>query len=431
MKIVRMVIVSMVLLAGGCASTATHWKPAPVESFAKPLGLQEAVAMAQRQDLRSGEWKARYTAATAAVTKAWIPPNPTANFGWEDIGLKDVSGKSLMAPSIGVSYPVLFWITRPWEIASARHRKTAEEQTVLAEKRNLAADVGHRWFELAALSRKVKLCGEAVNEAEEGLRYARAGVEAGSASTLDASRAEVELLRSKADAADAETSRRSAQLAFAFSLGADHPAYPEVEDVITKDLEPVPEAMKNRRKAELAEVTAAMESAKAAHDDLAVQYAGIVPLTDVQASASRKNGPDGMSDAYSVDIPIPLFDWNSAGIAQAKAQRTLSEIAAERARRDASQLEASAWDQWAAARSKYEQFIMPIHEKSAALNEAGNTLFSEGEIGYPEYLQLQRDTTATSLSAVDAWLDARSSEWTLLCLLGTMPAGEADAHPDR
>jgi len=432
MRIASVFLIAAVALGSGCATAKPKWKPTSAETFSKPVGLQEAVTLAESQDLRVEEWSARNAIAKAAVRQAWTPPNPTLTLGWEDVGLKDAAGKSQTAPSVGVSYPILFWITRPWEISAARHRRQAAEQTILAEKRDLAAEVGTSWYEIAALMRKQRLAEEAVSTSEQDLRFVQRSRELGSASALDVERAEAELLKVEATLADVSSALRTSQLSFAFALGADRPAYPVVEESVDWEAA-APNEAKLPAAESSPEVVAAREEAIAAGNDLSVEFARIVPLSDTQAGVSRKNGPDGMSTAYSADVPIPLFDWNQAGIARARAGRILAEIAAERARRDATLRSATAWDQWTTARAKYLQTTIPLQEKSSHLGTAGARLFAEGQIDYSEFMQTRRDATEASTAAVDAWQNARTAEWRLLCLASLTPeeATADDAHPAR
>ncbi|CAN5244460.1 TolC family protein [soil metagenome] len=420
MNTARIVIVFLAgLLAIGCAASSPPWQPATAQSFAKPLTMKEAIALAESQDLLSAEWKARQKAAGAAVRQAWTPPNPTLNLAWEDVGLKDAAGASQSTSSVGVSYPVLFWITRPWEIASARHRQAAAEQTILAEKRDLAIEVGTSWLDISALAQKERFATDAVDEASDSLRFVSTERSLGDASSLDETRAEAEVLRARAELADVVAAKRAAQLAFAFALGADRPYFPDVSDAMPAKDESIPPAMMlpSTNGPAFPEVAAARESMRAAQADVTAEYMRILPLTDTQGSVLRKNSPDGMSNSYGVDVPIPLFDWNSAGIARARAERLLASIGAERTRRQAAQRLSANWENWKASREKYLTLVTPLQEKSRSIGHAGQTLFEQGEISYADYLQSRRDATVDALAAVDSWRDARAAEWTLLCLV--------------
>jgi len=417
MSMIRLIILPLLLMLGGCASRDTHWNPVPATTFDKPLTLEQAVSLAAHQDLRVAEWKARYQSAQSAVQQAWLPPNPTLNLAWEDIGLKDAAGKSASTSTVGVSYPILFWITRPWEIASARHRKRAEELAIESEKRDLAIEVGQRWFEIATLSQKEELARLSMGQAEDGLRYTQAFRDSGGGSQVEVKRSEADLLQSQSELADITMSKRSAQLALAFALGADTPFYPEVEASLDGDIiKSISPRSIEETSAQQPDVISANESARAIRADLSAEYARTVPLTDSQGSAGRKHARDGNSTNYGLDIPIPIFDWNQAGISQARAAENMAQISAERTRREATRRQADAWDRWESTATKYKSISRLLRERAETVASDGKELFEAGRITYADYLQLRRDSIAQQMIAVDAWSDARIAEWTLLML---------------
>ena len=128
-----LVVSAALFLMAGCATPAAPtWKPLRPDDFSQPLTLARSLELARANDVRVMEWQARLDAARAGIISAKAIPNPTVSLTWEDLGLKDETGKSLATRTDAISYPIFFWW--PWtkKVAAANAARRAEEEAIRA-----------------------------------------------------------------------------------------------------------------------------------------------------------------------------------------------------------------------------------------------------------------------------------------------------------
>ncbi|MCX7048700.1 MAG: TolC family protein [Candidatus Sumerlaeota bacterium] len=427
---VPLLISGLICLAlAGCATPPARmeWKPLQASELATTLTLSQCLNLARNSDVRAAEWRSRIVAAHAGVVTAKEIPNPTLNLAWEDVGMRDAAGASLASHLVGVSYPIFFWWTRDPKIRSAQAAEREEIQSVRSERRQLDVSVGTAYWELVADQRQVALAGQLVENAREAARLARKEKELGSRSLLDVHRAEADLLEAESDQSDAVSKLRLDQLAFAFALGTEQPAFPQVSDCGDESLTSGSHALTAssmpyeilaaalRKDPDWAKAKAACETAQA---DLQIERLSALPLTDAQAGAGRKGGPDGIGANYGLDVPIPIFNANLGGIQKAQAALETAQADEEKARRAVVATVSQAWEKARIALRKYRQYAVVLADARQRDEAAARKLFTAGEIGYEDYLLVNRDAIQKRKALIESWLGAAQSVWNFECALG-------------
>lgn len=435
----------------GCVSTPPppRWKPLDPAVFASPLTLEECLRLARTNDLRAVEWEARLGTARAGIAAARVLPNPTVGLEWEGIGLRDAEGTRLLESKAAVSYPVLFWWPRAYKVAAAQAGRDAEVAAVRVEARRLTVDVGVGWLGLAAGQRRVRTSGELLINAQEALRLAQRGRDLGMRSAYDVARAEAEVLQAEGEVAGEEGKLRVDQLAFAFALGVARPAYPRVVEAEAAKAEgaaapggagggsapspggaeAVPEELLGLALAADPEWSRAQALLAAAEAELHVQQIARLPLADVLLGGGTKKTPDGRSATASAEAPLPLFDFNAAGVSRAQSELLAARAAEERARRAVVAAVAEDWERVRAAGRREREFARPLVEKLQHLAADARRLFEAGQIPYADLLQARRDLKAAERAAVDAWEEAAAARWTLESALGRHDPAPPAAAP--
>jgi cobalt-zinc-cadmium efflux system outer membrane protein len=422
------VLCGSLLLAVACARRpAPAWHPLEPSALAPPLTVERCLEIARADDIREAQWRARLQAAHAGLTTAREIPNPTVSITWEDIGLETASGGSAATHTLLGSYPILFWVTRPWEIASARASERAEQHAVRGEQRQLAIDIGTAYWGLVADERQVEAARALLATVQESQRLTQRDFELGYATGYDVARAEAETLEARGTLEDKENQRRQDQLAFAFALGADRPMWPEVlasAEVTSSVLadpassEDLPEALIAHALARDPEFARAKAAREAAQAEVKLQFLQAVPLADVQGSAGYKWAPEGDSKTYALEGVIPLFSWNQGGIARARAELASAQADEEKARRAVIQSVATAWQDARLAHHRWSAISRPLAEHRETLVRSARRLYSLGESDYQTVLQVDRDWEKARLDEVDVWRTATVAAWTLDCTLG-------------
>ncbi len=424
----------LALLLASCVSTPPppSWHALEPSAFDHPLPLAECLSLARSNDVRAAQWEARLAAARAGLSSAQAFPNPTVSLEWEGIGLHDAEGVSIESQKTIVSYPVFFWWPRAYKVAAAEAGREAEAAGVHLEQRQLTAEIGVAWIGLVAGQRRVRIATDLLATGRESLRLARKGMDLGIRSAYDVERAEAEVLKAEGDLAASEGELRRDQLSFAFALGAGRPCFPRVMDTeeagavrpgALGDAETPPEELLSLALAADPEWAKAKALVDAAEAELHVEQLAVIPLADVQGSGGTKRDGDGRASFATGEFPVPLLNWNGAGIEKAKAALLAARTEEEKARRAVVAFLCLDWERVRSAVRNWASFAHPLSEKLTKVESSARKLFDAGQIGYAELLQAQRDLKEAQRSEADAWREASVARWTIESALGRHDAG--------
>jgi cobalt-zinc-cadmium efflux system outer membrane protein len=313
---------------------------------------------------------------------------------------------------------------------------------VRTDQRQLAIDIGTAYLTLLAAGRKTRATDDLLREAQAALRLAEESFKLGSVAGHDVALARTEEQQAQAELFDARQEVRAQRLALAFALGADRPIAVQVEEttfslprILTQTgttetsntSEMIPEALLRqalRADPASAKVRANREAAEAQYQ---LEVRRIMPLSDAQVGAARKNDPEGMAHNFSFEIPIPLFNWNQGGLKKAKAELLAAQAEEEKARRETVALLAEAWQSYTAAEHRHEVYSRQIAQARARLAGDAQDLFAAGQIDYTELLLARREWRQAELAAVDSWRESMISAWKILCRIGDNDLQSLDA----
>jgi cobalt-zinc-cadmium efflux system outer membrane protein len=433
-----------IIILSGCVSQSTsspQWKPLDTSKLSEPLTLEKCLELAHDNDVQLAQWKARLTAAHAELISAKTIPNPTFGPSWDDIGLKDSEGTNIGNVIYGFSYPIFFWLPREKEIAAAKAHSNAEAEAVLSEQRQLAVEIASAYFGLVADQRKIKLSENLLQVANESMRLVSKQKELQIASDYDIERIKAEQLKSQSDLLNAVNQLRLDQLSFAFALGADRPFYPDVVDcnddfirdlsLVTKDLNDVniPDSIIEAALQASPDWKEKKAALLAAENQLQAEYRKVIPLAETAASAGPKDAAEGWGSAYTIEVPIPLFDWNQGGVSRAKAELAAAQAEEEKARRDAIALVSQAWWKYRSLSAQWTKYISSLNELAQKNERSASRLFEAGQIGYADYLLAQRDSKQAQLDSLDTWQETSSAAWSLSCILGQNDYSSLASNP--
>lgn len=423
------IILPVTLLAGGCATPkAPRWKPLPASALERPLTLEECVRLAMNSDLHVATWKARVNAARAELTAARALPNPVFSGTWEDVGIRDAEKKSISTSAYGLNYPIFFWVTRPFEVAAARKKLAAEKHGVRDERRQLAIEIGSAYFGLLAADRKVKASEDLLHEAREAQRLAEESFKLGAVAGHDVALARVEARQAESELFDARRETRAQALTFSFALGADRPIAARVQETtltlpreiesVTTITDTIPAALLARAAKIDPALAKAQAEREAAEEEVKLERLKVIPLSDAQGTAERKNAAEGMGATYAFEVPIPIFDWNRGGREKAKAALLAAQTEEEKVRRELVARLSEAWESYNTARVRYEAYAKRLMADREKLALDAQDLFASGQMSYTDLLAARREWRQVELTAVESWRERMSSAWKILCEIG-------------
>jgi len=414
----------------GCATTPPkppEWKPLDIGVLSEPLTLEKSLELVQSADVPAAAWRARLRAAQAELRLAKSIPNPSFNPSWDDLGLRDSGGVHLSNLTYGISFPIFFWWPQAKKIAAAEANRMVEEASIRSDQRQLSLDIGAAYFNLVADQRKIAILENLVGITRENMRLVQKMRQLQSASDFDVARTQSDLLSAESELHDAQNQLRRDQLAFAFALGTDRPFYPKVADCGDQYLhlwtdpslgKSIPDDRLASALQSDPDLAKAKATTKVAEADWQVEKRSAFPLADLMGNAGPKDAPEGLGAAAGLDIPIPIFNQNQAGIAKAEAALLAAQTDQEKTRRVAIAKLSTAWEEYQAAVEKWDRYSRRILEFERKNQAAAQKFFEAGQISYLESLQARNQYQKALLNEVDTWKEVSTAAWDLSCLLG-------------
>lgn len=402
--------------------TLTNSKPGEIVlpasvSFDDGLSEDEAVTLALWNNAAFQETLADLGLSRADLVQAGMLPNPTLSMLFP-VGVKPFE--------LTAKYPLeAFWL-RPRRVAAAKLDYERTVQRLVQSGLDLIRDVRLACADLGLANQRLALAETTEKLNRAIAKQAQARLRAGEASELETASANIDTLQAREQftraSQDATLARE--RLRSLMGLGLDrrptllHEAplpndFPRDSSVlVTNALETRPDL----RAAELG-LEAAGKRIGLAKAEI---YTFTVALNAKEVGADFLAGP-------GLDIPIPIFNQNQGGIAQAQAK---FEKAARQyiTVRDRIALEVrEAHTRLAQAQESHEQWqknILPPLEEAARLAEKS---YAAGNVAYLFVLETDRKFSDARLKAATAAADVRRARAELERSVGRRL--EADASP--
>jgi outer membrane protein, heavy metal efflux system len=401
------------LIAGAVAALAVV--PIPRDLAAQPtvaapdtvrrISLGEAIQRLESQNLELRLAREEVSAAEARIAAAGVLPNPALSASREQLsGDPGVYHESIL--QVGQTLPI--GGQRGLRREAARQTAEAARARFDGVRLRLVSEV-HRAY-LRAAAAESDLAGlaettEVFRRVEESgrRRLAEGDISRFDQSRLQIERARYETLLARARLALAEASGELTLLVAPDSVGAQTLILPSerlselATVVIHSDVETALLAAASR-----ADVHAAEAEIEAAEAGLTLQRRLRIP--DVTLSGGYKHQADGYQGAVvGVSVPLPLWDRNRGGIAEAEANLAAARTRREWALRRAESEIRRAWETRRSIEERRRLIGETLLPESAGLLETARLAYAEGEMSLIELLD-----------AADAYWGARESVTALL-----------------
>ena len=416
------------------------------------LTLRDALSLALEHSPALEAYSYGVRAAEARALQAGLRPNPELEFEIEEIRFSDGGDTTTRAfdnagvlqeqeiedgPDAGLDNAELtLSLSQLIELGRKRAKRIAAgEQNVAATtwdyeiaRVNVLAEVAHRFVLALAAQQKAALAEEALKRAQAVHRTIEARVEAGAASPIEASRAQLETGTAGIDVDQAQRAVQSTHAALAAAIGIDKASITEVVgdietvppsipwNALQESIVEIPESRRWLAEVALRESELALERAQRWPDLTVTGGWRMTNLDDTRFNTFDAAGtPTGFGNAspdddrahsflVSFSLPIPLFDRNQGGIRE--AEYLVSKAEAE-SRASGLRLESAlyqAWQTQAAAAERVTRFrsaIVPQAEEIFAATDEG---YREGKFDYLAVLDAQRTLfeTRAQLTAAQA-----------------------------
>lgn len=370
------------------------------------LTIQQALALAMMRspEFAQSGWEVR--SAQAKHLQAGLPPNPKLSFERANtLGTGQYAGSAMAESTMTLNQEIPLGGKLAKRKGLTAKDIELSEWDLEAKRLETYSEVSSRFVEVLAAQEKVALAEQALELAKRQAEAVTARVRAGAIPPSETAKAEVQVANARLELGSAQRGFAQAKVALAATWGNPSPRFSRAEgDLGALTAPPAQEALLAlvdqapdvaRWNAELGQRQAALELAKAEG----------VPNVEVGAGVRRFNETDEQAYVFQISVPLPIFDRNQGGIAdaryrQAKAlrQKEAAQVRARASLIDAHQRLAKAWDE---ARALKDEVLPAARASYAATSRA----FHFGKVDFLNVIEARR----TLIEAESRYIDALAS----------------------
>lgn len=374
------------------------WVLAPV-SLASTLTLDDALRSARElsPELAAARWGTDIAAGERI--QAGVLPNP--ELSWE---VEDTRRRS-QTTTVTLSQPIELGGKRGARIALSERDQAVAALELERRQNALHADVTAAFHDAARAQERLELAGQSLRLTERGLQVVQGRVRAGSASPIEATRAQVQVSQVRLEQQRAEQAVTVAYQQLAAAIGIAQAGFDRVEP-LTKGLSPVPasEPLLDRL-AQTADVRLASLQIDQSEAALGVARSQRIPDLTLSIGSQYDRAERERVNVLGVSVPLPLFDRNQGNVLaaarRADQSRDLRNGTELRVRSEVVQ----ALAQWRSAGNEVRSFetsILPAAQQAVDVATRG---FERGKFDFLDVLDAQR----TLVEARTQYLAAQAS----------------------
>ena len=389
-----MVRIIVVLLGLALAlPTGALAPPAGAQTRGPRVTLDEAVALAQRENrtLRAKQFEREAT--RAGEITAGLRPNPVGTYSMDHLGSRGVDQEY----ALSVGQPIELGGKRARRLDSARAATRVSELELADIQRQIVAQVKRTFSDALVAQATLALAQENLKSLDEVERIQKFRAERGDISELELTRIQVQRFAFERDAADARQAIRSAKIGLRALAGPDSlPSEFEIAgDLEFRDRPFDREELYRITIANRPDVRAAEAAREKARADVDLARANAWWDVTPQVEYRRVGGDSTIGVALSV--PIRIFDRNQGEIA-----RTRAEVQRTEALRQGSAVQALAdVDAALAAVVTSREKLLLLRDtylpKAQRARETVEFAYRRGGVSLLDYLDAQRTYRETAL----------------------------------
>lgn len=397
-------MVSLSLVLSGCATKPPAVDASPpivatmpstrAASMNEPTGsltLRAALALAltEHPELAPFAWQVR--AGEARILQAGLRLNPELGLQVEDVlGTGNFSGGREAQTTLQLSQAIELGGKRTARRNVASRARAITQSEYELKRVEVLGDVTQRFIQVVANQHALDLALTNRQLADDALRTVRERVTAGKGSALEERKAQLALARGELLVEGARHELSAARKKLAVSWRNTNPVFDRAEaDLFARQAVPLFEELLARL-SESPEILRWVSEKKLREAEIKLTDARRVPNVTVGGGVRRLEGPGNEALVFGVSMPLPIFDRNQGGAAEARAllDRTEADQKAAEVRLGAVLLgfyEEMAHD--AHVMEGLEKEILPKAEEALAISREG---FAQGRFSFLEVLDAQR-----------------------------------------
>lgn len=398
-------------LAQPAAATAAATAACAQQRAVPPLTLALALGLALDNNPELSAARREIDAAQGALTQAGVYQNPSLSVEVEDVQ------RDSRTTTVMLSQPFELGGKRAARIAVAERSIDLARAQLATRQAGLRASVTSAFFAALIAQERVRLAHASLELARTGSQAAGKRVLSGKVSPVEETRSKVAEANVRLELAQAQgelqTGLQELRALTAHSvdievLDGDALALPQLL---------VPEALEERL-AQAPALRQAQLEVRRLGALAELENARRVPDITVSAGVQRAQDPGRNQAVIGISMPLPFFDTNRGGIAQAFSLRSKAEDEARsvqlRLRADV----AAALQRHATARAEVQALRLEILPGAQSVFDAARKGFELGKFDYLETLDAQRTLLQARAQHLRAVADAHRSATDLDRLLG-------------
>ncbi|MDA0587722.1 MAG: TolC family protein [Planctomycetota bacterium] len=413
---------ALIVHADGPKPSSSGWQPTSAQATAEPKSLPPAPAaqiegsgnglstldsfeqLAMSLNPTLSELQARVDAANGRWLQIGLYPNPEIAYSAPEIGNGGTPGQQgayVQQEFVTADKLQLNRNAASWEVKRV-------EQELSAQRLRVLTDIRAGFYSLRVAQERVTIAEELHGIAQQAVEKAKELVKVQEPETV-LTQAEIE---AELALLLLENSRvqQAAQWRSLMSV-VGQPDLPQQDvtgelDVAAPQLVWEETLDRIRRESpELAAVAAEVEQTRWAVQRASVQA---VPNVTVQAGSMYDFGTRDPIATLQIQLPVPIFNRNQGGIAEAHAHAIAAERAVERVELSLQQRLAAVYQQYEQARQQASRYDATILKKARRNLDLNRQSYEAGESAYLGVLTAQRSYFQAKL----AWLNALEQLWS-------------------
>lgn len=361
----------------------------------RSLSLNEANARALEQHPSLAVFDSDRRLADAKILSALAIPNPEVEFETEDVlGSGEYEGFQSAVYNLGLSQLLELGGKRRQRAAVARSARESEDLRFESARREVMLETTRRFVAALAAQDAEGTAGQNLAIANETVASVKGMQEGGRGSALDVGQSELGLREAQLQLESARSRTTLARQQLASLWGDSTPDFDRVAGKLTTPREKLPPV---ETLDELLDDHPLMAMARSgistAKRELTLQERLRQPDMSLGLAWRRDTTVDDNAVVINVSLPLPLWNRNEGGIAEAEAGIARSEALVSQARRELSATLAEAFVRLEIARSQYQLVADRMLPSAIKHHEAVTEGHRLGRISYLELLEARRALT--------------------------------------
>lgn len=376
-------------------SSADRTRPSASAAAAEePIGalsLSEALALGLSRSPALAEFSWELRATEARALQAGLFPNPEIGLEVEDVaGTGSFRGARQAQTTLRLSQLIELGGKRTarQDVAAAAHEVAVQEYEV--RRVEVLSEIAGKFVQVLGAQHEVVLAREVTALAEAALKAARTRVRAGKASALEEKKAVIALARNRISHEHAEHMLLVARKELAATWASKVPLFSRVQGNLFELQEPPSFERLGNDLTTSPEIVRWVSEKRLREAEIALADAKRIPSVNVGAGFRRQEGPDAETFLFQFWLPLPIFDRNQGGAAEARAAAQRADAGEHSTAIRLHTVLFALYQELlhaATAMASLQRAILPEAKEALVLSQRG---FSEGRYSYLELLDAQR-----------------------------------------